>query len=82
MIDRKLFQQTFSALHASPDTLSEVYKVVRRNKRHHTITKGMLIAAVLAMCITVAGAVGTATLIKAAEAEIKRLTNETEDTDS
>lgn len=65
MIDRKLFQQTFSALHASPDTLSEVYKVVRRNKRHHTITKGMLIAAVLAMCITVAGAVGIATLIKA-----------------
>ena len=65
MIDRKLFQQTFSALHASPDTLSEVYKVVRRNKRRLTLTKGMLVAAVLAMCITVAGAVGIATLIKA-----------------
>ena len=65
MIDRKLFQKTFSTLHASPDTLSEVFKVVRRNKRHHTITKGMLIAAVLAMCITVAGAAGIASLIKA-----------------
>ena len=65
MIDRKLFQKTFSTLHASPDTLSEVYKVVRRNKRRHTLTKGMLVAAVLAMCITVAGAVGIANLIKA-----------------
>ena len=27
MIDRKLFQKTFSTLHASPDTLSEVYSV-------------------------------------------------------
>ena len=75
MIDRKLFQQTFSALHASPDTLSEVYKVVRRNKRHHTITKGMLIAAVLAMCITVAGAVGIATLIKADVAPADSITD-------
>ena len=65
MIDRKLFQKTFSTLHASPDTLSEVYKVVQRNKRRHTLTKGMLIAAVLAMCVTVAGAVGIANLIKA-----------------
>ena len=65
MIDRKLFQKTFSTLHASPDTLSEVYKVVQRKKRRHTLTKGMLVAAVLAMCITVAGAVGIATLIKA-----------------
>ena len=75
MIDRKLFQKTFSALHASPDTLSEVYKVVRRNKRHHTITKGMLIAAVLAMCITVAGAVGIATLIKADVAPADSITD-------
>ena len=75
MIDRKLFQQTFSALHASPDTLSEVYKVVRRNKRHHTLTKGMLIAAVLAMCITVAGAVGIATLIKADVAPADSITD-------
>ena len=66
MIDRKLFQKTFSALHASPDTLSEVYKVVRRNKRRLTLTKGMLVAAVLAMCVTVAGAaVGVAQLVKA-----------------
>ena len=75
MIDRKLFQKTFSALHASPDTLSEVYKVVRRNKRHHTITKGMLVAAVLAMCITVAGAVGIATLIKADVAPADSITD-------
>ena len=75
MIDRKLFQKTFSTLHASPDTLSEVYKVVRRNKRHHTITKGMLIAAVLAMCITVAGAVGIATLIKADVAPADSITD-------
>ena len=64
MIDRKLFQKTFSTLHASPDTLSEVYRAVQKEKREeprrgrHTISKGLLIAAVLAMCITVAGAVG------------------------
>lgn len=67
MIDRKLFQKTFSTLHASPDTLSEVYKVVRKEHKHrHPLSKGMLVAAVLAMCITVAGAtVGVAQLIKA-----------------
>ena len=71
MIDRKLFQKTFSVLHASPDTLSEVYRTVHEeekpHKRHHIISKGLLIAAVLAMCITVAGAVGIgiADLIKA-----------------
>ena len=66
MIDRKLFQETFSTLHASPDTLSEVYKVVRKEpKHHHPISKGVLIAAVLAMCITVAAATGIANLIKA-----------------
>lgn len=71
MIDRKLFQKTFSTLHASPDTLSEVYRAVHEEekprKRHHIISKGLLIAAVLAMCITVAGAVGIgiADLIKA-----------------
>ena len=49
MIDRKLFQETFSTLHASPGTLSEVYKVVRKEpKHHHPISKGVLIAAVLA----------------------------------
>ena len=71
MIDRKLFQKTFSTLHASPDTLSEVYRTVHEEekprKRRHIIPKGLLIAAVLAMCITVAGAVGIgiADLIKA-----------------
>ena len=71
MIDRKLFQKTFSTLHASPDTLSEVYRTVHEEekprKRRHIISKGLLIAAVLAMCITVAGAVGIgiADLIKA-----------------
>ena len=66
MIDRKLFQKTFSTLHASPDTLSEVYKVVRKEHKHrHPLSKGMLVAAVLAMCITVAGAAGIASLIKA-----------------
>ncbi len=71
MIDRKLFQKTFSTLHASPDTLSDVYRAVHEEekprKKHHIISKGLLIAAVLAMCITVAGAVGIgiADLIKA-----------------
>ena len=73
MIDRKLFQKTFSTLHASPDTLSEVYRAVREEehpkspRRRHTISKSVLIAAVLAMCITVAGAAGVsiAGLIKA-----------------
>ena len=67
MIDKKVFQQTFSALHASPDTLSEVYKVVRKEERksRHPLSKTVLIAAVLALCVTVAGAVGIANLIKA-----------------
>ena len=67
MIDKKLFQQTFSTLHASPDTLSEVYKVVRKEERksRHPLSKTVLIAAVLALCVTVAGAVGIANLIKA-----------------
>lgn len=73
MIDRKLFQKTFSTLHASPDTLSEVYWAVHEEEhkqplhRRHAISKGVLIAAVLAMCITVAGAAGVsiAGLIKA-----------------
>ena len=67
MIDKKVFQQTFSALHASPDTLSEVYKVVRNEERksRHPLSKTVLIAAVLALCVTVAGAVGIANLIKA-----------------
>ena len=76
MIDRKLFQKTFSTLHASPDTLSEVYKVVRKERKHrHSISRGVLIAAVLAMCITVAGAaVGVAQLIKANVAPAERVT--------
>ena len=73
MIDRKLFQKTFSTLHASPDTLSEVYRAVHEEehqkslRKHHTVSKGVLIAAVLAMCITVAGAAGVSIvgLIKA-----------------
>ncbi len=73
MIDRKLFQKTFSTLHVSPDTLSEVYRTVHEEEhkqslhRRHAISKGVLIAAVLAMCITVAGAAGVsiAGLIKA-----------------
>lgn len=32
MIDRKLFQKTFSTLHASPDTLSEVYQAVHEEE--------------------------------------------------
>lgn len=77
MIDRKLFQKTFSTLHASPDTLSEVYKVVRKERKHrHSISRGVLIAAVLAMCITVAGAaaVGVAQLIKANVAPAETVT--------
>ena len=66
MIDRSQFQKAFAPLHASSDTLSEVYKVVRKeSKHHHPISKGVLIAAVLAMCITVAAATGIANLIKA-----------------
>lgn len=45
MIDRKLFQKTFSTLHASPDTLSEVYKVVHKEQKHrHPFSKGMPVA--------------------------------------
>lgn len=67
MIDRKLFQKTFSTLHASPDTLSEVYQMVRKEERkpRHPLSKTVLIAAVLALCVTVAAATGIASLIKA-----------------
>lgn len=68
MIDRKLFQKTFSTLHASPDTLSEVYQVVCKEEStpRHPLSKTVLIAAVLALCVTVAAAAGgIANLIKA-----------------
>ena len=35
MIDRSQFQKAFAPLHASSDTLSEVYKVVRKESKHH-----------------------------------------------
>ena len=33
MHDRELFEKTFSALHASPDTLTEVRKTMQNEKR-------------------------------------------------
>lgn len=37
MIDRKLFQKTFSTLHASPDTLSEVYRTVHEEEHKQSL---------------------------------------------
>lgn len=34
MHDRELFEKAFSPLHASPDTLTEVRKTMRNEKKH------------------------------------------------
>lgn len=66
MIDRNTMQGAFSVLHASPDTLEKVQAAVSgQKKRRHILPKGLLIAAVLALSLTVAGAAGVASLVDA-----------------
>ena len=66
MTEHELFQKTFSALHASPDTLMEVQKTMENSKKtHRTLRRGVVIAIAAALMLTVAAAAGVVTLIKA-----------------
>ena len=66
MHDRELFEKTFSALHASPNTLTEVRKTIQNeNKTRRALGKGAVIAIAAALTLTVAVAAGIVTLIKA-----------------
>ena len=66
MHDRELFEKAFSPLHASPDTLTEVRKTMRNEKKtRRALGKGAVIAIAVALTLTVAVASGIVTLIKA-----------------
>ena len=75
MTERELFKQTFSHLHASPDTLSEVMNMAKHEnithistvKRHHPARKLIAIVAVAALLVTGAVAAGTAIYKMSAE---------------
>ncbi len=66
MHDRELFEKTFSALHASPDTLTEVRKTMQNEKKTRRILgRGAVVAIAAALTLTIAVAGGIATLIRA-----------------
>lgn len=66
MTEHELFQKTFSTLHASPDTLTEVRKNMENNRKtHRTLRKGAVIAIAAALTLTVAAAAGAVHLIRA-----------------
>lgn len=66
MTERELFEKTFSALHASPDTLSEVKRTMQNEKKTRRILgRGAVIAIAAALTLSVAVAAGVVTLIKA-----------------
>ncbi len=59
MTERELFEKTFSALHASPDTLSEVKRTMHNEKKTRRILgRGAVIAIAAALTLTVAVAAG------------------------
>ena len=59
MTERELFEKTFSALHASPDTLSEVKRTMQNEKKTRRILgRGAVIAIAAALTLTVAVATG------------------------
>ena len=66
MHDRELFEKAFSPLHASPDTLTEVRKTMRNEKKtRRALGKSAVVAIAAALTLTVAVASGIVTLIKA-----------------
>ena len=66
MTQHELFEKTFSALHASPDTISEVKRTMQNEKKTRRILgRGAVIAIAAALTLTVAMAAGVVTLIKA-----------------
>ena len=59
MTQHELFEKTFSALHASPDTLSEVKRTMQNEKKTRRILgRGAVIAIAAALTLTVAVAAG------------------------
>lgn len=59
MTERELFEKTFSALHASPDTLSEVKRTMQNEKKTRRILgRGAVIAIAAALTLSVAVAAG------------------------
>lgn len=59
MTEHELFEKTFSALHASPDTLSEVKRTMQNEKKTRRILgRGAMIAIAAALTLTVAVAAG------------------------
>ena len=75
MTERELFKETFSHLHASPDTLSEVMNMAKHDnithistaKRRHPARRLIAIVAVAALLVTGAVAAGTAIYKMSAE---------------
>lgn len=65
MMDREELQKAFSVLHAAPDTVEKVLQQAQGKKKRHLLPKSLLIAAVLALSLTVAGAAGVASLVDA-----------------
>ena len=61
MFDNKLYQETFSSLHASEDVLVEVMNMTHKTRKHAKLSRTIaLAAAVAALCgvVTAAAAVG------------------------
>lgn len=59
MTERELFEKTFSALHASPDTLLEVKRTMQNEKKTRRILgRGAVIAIAAALTLSVAVAAG------------------------
>lgn len=62
MHDRELFEKAFSPLHASPDTLTEVRKTMRNEKKtRRALGKSAVVAIAAALTLTVAVASGIVT---------------------
>lgn len=61
MFDKKLYQETFSSLHASEDVLVEVMNMTHKTRKHAKFSRrAASVAAVVALCgvVTAAAAVG------------------------
>lgn len=60
MFDRKTYKETFSALHASEDTLMEVVKMTRKTKKSFHLSKTIALVAVMTtlFSITAAATIG------------------------
>ena len=51
MLDKKTYRETFSALHASGDTLKEVYDMIEKRRRGSLGRSFLAVAAVVALML-------------------------------